>query len=145
MKPSELLKRHFLHCYLWDPHGLRNLDTIGEDNVAYECDYPHSDALWPDAPEYLWEHVKHLTEAQIEKVTNGNAIRWFRFTELFDNFAREDVTVGALRAKAEAKGVDTAPKSSGGARPLAEDRPVTSGDIMAMMKDLADQREAEPA
>jgi predicted TIM-barrel fold metal-dependent hydrolase len=140
-KPSELLKKHFLHCYLWDPFGLKSLDTIGEDNVCYECDYPHSDALWPDAPEYLWEHVKHLSEELIEKVTNRNAINWFKYDEMFDNFAREDITVCALRAKAKAKGVDTAPKSSGGAMPLADDRPVTSGDIIAMMKEQADSRE----
>ena len=56
--------------------------------------------------------------------------------------AQIDTAVGALRARAAAKGVDTSPRSSGGARPLADDRPVTSGDIMAMMKDQADQREA---
>ncbi|MCB2060830.1 MAG: amidohydrolase family protein [Novosphingobium sp.] len=145
LKPSELLKRHFLHCYLWDPFGLQNLDVIGEDNVAYEVDYPHSDALWPDAPEYLWEHVKHLSDTVIDKVTHGNALRFFQFDDLFKNFGCEEVTVGALRAKAKAKGVDTTPRSSGGARPMADDRPVTSGDIMSMMKEQADAREAEPA
>ena len=24
LKPSEMVKRHFLHCFLWDPYGLKN-------------------------------------------------------------------------------------------------------------------------
>lgn len=142
VKPSDIIRRHFLHCFLWDPFGLRNLKEIGEDMVAYEVDYPHSDALWPDAPEHLWESAQHLTDAQIEKITHLNAIRFFRFDDMFRNFKREELTVGALRAKAKAKGVDTAPKSSGGLRPTEEQRPVTSGDIIAMSRKVAEQRVA---
>jgi predicted TIM-barrel fold metal-dependent hydrolase len=140
LKPSEILKRNFCHCFLWDPYGLKNLDQIGEDNVTYEVDYPHSDALWPDAPEHLWEQIKHLGERQIEKVTHVNAINWFHFDALFENFKREEITVGALRAKAAAKGVDVTPKSSGGAKPTDETRPVTSGDVIAMSKRAAEER-----
>ena len=140
VKPSELLKRHFCHCFLWDPYGLKNLDEIGEDNVTYEVDYPHSDALWPDAPEHLWEQIKHLSDRQIEKVTHVNAINWFHFDALFENYKREEITVGALRAKAAARSVDTSPKSSGGAKPTDETRPVTSGDIIAMSRKAAEER-----
>ncbi len=142
LKPSDIIKRHFLHCFLWDPFGLKNLDAIGEDMVAYEVDYPHSDALWPDAPEHLWEQAKHLTDKQIDKITHLNAIRFFRFDDMLQNYKREELTVGALRAKAKAKGVDTAPISSGGHRPTDEQRPVTSGDIMAMSRKHADERMA---
>lgn len=142
LKPSDIIKRHFLHCFLWDPFGLRNLDAIGEDMVAYEVDYPHSDALWPDAPEHLWDTAKHLTDLQIDKITHLNAIRFFRFDDMFKYFKREELTVGALRAKAKANGVDTSPKSSGGLRPTEGLRPVTSGDIMAMSRKHADERVA---
>ena len=107
------MKRHFMHCFIHDPYGLQNLQHIGEDMVAYEVDYPHSDAQWPDAPEHLWSNVQHLTDAQIDKITHLNAIRFFRFDELFKHYKREELTVGALRAQAKAKGVDTTPKSSG--------------------------------
>lgn len=133
-KPSDVFRKHFLNCFIEDAFGLKNLDAIGEDMVAYECDYPHSDSLWPEAPERLWESIKHLTDAQIEKVTHGNAMRFFKF-DPFKHFKREDLTVGALRAKAAADKVDTTPKSFGGATPLAageEPRPVTSGDIAKM-------------
>lgn len=140
MKPSEVFKRHFLNCFIDDAFGLKNLDDIGEDMVAYESDYPHSDTLWPEAPEQLWKSVSKLTDAQIDKVTHLNAMRFFRF-DPFKTYKREELTVGALRAKAAAKGVDTSVRSSAGARPLeeGEQRPVTSGDIMGMFKNRAEE------
>lgn len=145
LKPSEVFKRHFLNCFIDDEFGLKNLDEVGEDTVAYECDYPHSDCLWPNAPERLWETVKHLTPEQIEKVTNRNAMRFFRF-DPFQHHRRQDLTVGALRAKAKADNVDTTPQSHGGARPLGEGekgRVVTSGDIAAMMGRIESFAEAD--
>ena len=115
---------------------------IGEDNAAYECDYPHSDAAWPEVPERLWPTLKHLTDAQIDKVTHGNAMRFFRF-DMFKYNKRENLTVGALRTQANAKGVDTTPKSSGGARPDdGTTRPITSGDILGMFRKHAAERAA---
>jgi predicted TIM-barrel fold metal-dependent hydrolase len=133
-KPSEVYKRHFSSCFIDDAYGCRNLDLVGEDNVCYEVDYPHSDAPWPDAPEILWRSVKQLTDAQIDKVTHGNAMRLYKFP-LFERHKREELTVAALRAKANAAGVSTALYSSGGAAPLKageEPRPVTSADVVAM-------------
>lgn len=51
----------------------------------------------------------------------------------FKHHKRQDLTVGALRAKAAASKVDTTPRSCGGAKPLAEGealRRITSGDLM---------------
>jgi predicted TIM-barrel fold metal-dependent hydrolase len=134
LKPSDVFKRHFMNCFIDDRFGLKNLDEIGEDMVAYECDYPHSDSLWPNVPERLWQTVQHLTELQINKITHLNAMRFFKF-DPFKHHKRVDMTVGALRAKAARDGVDTTPVSSGGAKPLAEGeaaRTVTSGDLMKM-------------
>jgi hypothetical protein len=145
-----MFKRHFLNCFIDDAFGLQNIQFIGEDNIAYECDYPHSDTLWPEVPERLWPTINHLTDAQIDKITHGNAMKWFRF-DPFQHIPKDQLTVGALRAKAAAAGVDTSPKSSLGERPLAEGevRPVTSGDIMQMFMrhDDADRlsRVAAPA
>jgi hypothetical protein len=132
-KPSKLFRKHFLNCFIEDEFGLRNLADIGEDMVAYECDYPHSDCLWPEVPERLWPTVNHLTDTQIDKVTFGNAARFFNF-DPFKHFTREQLSVRGLRAAAVAKGVDTTPKSQGGASPLAagDMRVVTSGDIVKM-------------
>ncbi|MET0270419.1 MAG: amidohydrolase family protein [Sphingomonas sp.] len=142
IKPSELVRRHFLHCFIDDAFGLKNLDSIGEDNVAFETDYPHSDTLWPEAPEHLWPTLSHLTDAQIDKATHLNAIKWFRFDAFFEHHRREDMTVAACRARAAAKGVDVSLKSSSGARPTESTptRPVTSGDVMEMFRKHADER-----
>ena len=84
-------------------------------------------------PEHLWPSIRHLTEAQIDKITHRNAMRWFRF-DPFQHQSRAELTVGALRQRAKAAGVDTSARSSAGERPVAEGdtRPVTSGDIMKM-------------
>src|SRR3546814_20255777 len=105
MKPSDVFKRHFLNCFIDDAFGLKNIDSLNEDMVSYECDYPHSDTLWPEVPERLHETIKHLTDTQIDKITHGNAMRFFRFAML-KHHKREDLTVGALPAQPKAAGVD---------------------------------------
>jgi predicted TIM-barrel fold metal-dependent hydrolase len=134
-KPSEVFKRHFLTCFIDDAFGLQVLKYLNEDLVAYECDYPHSDCLWPNVVERLYESVKHLTDTQIDKVTHRNAMRFFNF-DPFKHHSREELSVGALKAKAKADKIDTTPRSFGGARPLEageQPRVVTSGDIVRMM------------
>ena len=46
-KPSSYFKDHVWGCFFDDAHGLRSVDEIGEDNITYESDYPHSDSTWP--------------------------------------------------------------------------------------------------
>jgi predicted TIM-barrel fold metal-dependent hydrolase len=133
-KPSDVFRKHFMNCFIDDAFGLKNLQDIGEDMVAYECDYPHSDCLWPYAPERLWETIKTLTPVQIEKVSHRNAMRYFNF-DPFRHHRRETLTVGGLRAQAAADKVDITPQSFGGATPLQAGetaRVVTSGDIAKM-------------
>jgi hypothetical protein len=141
--PSDIFKKHFMVCFIDDAFGLQNLQYVNEDLVAYETDYPHSDTLWPEVPEHLWPTIKHLTDVQINKITHENAMRWFNF-DMFSHIKRENLTVGALRAQAEAAGVDTTPTSLGGESPLAkgeEPRRITSGDLMRMFAHHAKEAE----
>jgi predicted TIM-barrel fold metal-dependent hydrolase len=134
MLPSEVFRKHFMTCFIDDAFGLKNIEAICEDMIAYECDYPHSDCLWPEAPERLFETLKHLTDAQIDKITYQNALRFFDYDAVGILGGRDKCSVGALREVA--KHVDTTERSYGGPAPLAEGetrRPVTSGDIMRMM------------
>lgn len=134
--PSEVFHKHFMTCFIDDAFGLKNLADVGEDMVAYECDYPHSDALWPEVPEWLWKSIKNLTDIQIDKVTHRNAMRMLRF-DPFKHHAPKDLNVGALRAKAAADKVDITLHSYGGAAPLAKGeapRRVTSGDLAKMFE-----------
>ena len=73
--PSELFRKHVYGCFFDDPHGLRNLDAIGVDNVTYESDYPHSDSTWPNTRAVAEDQMKHLDDETITKIVRGNAIR----------------------------------------------------------------------
>jgi len=130
-KPSDIFKKHIITCFIEDAHGLKSRDEIGVDMICWECDYPHSDCAWPFSPEVLWDCIKDVPKADIDKMTHLNVMREFRF-DPFTTTKREDATVGALRAKA--KHVDTTPRSGGGNRPIAEGdtRVVTSADIMKL-------------
>jgi len=135
-KPSEVFSEHFFTCFVDDQFGLENLDRIGVDNIFYECDYPHSDSVWPESPEILWPSISKLPKEVIDKITHLNAMREYRF-QPFEHMPREECTVGALRKKAKENGVDTTPLHLGGAaKPLEEGdkRVVTSGDIMKLFK-----------
>ncbi|MDO9598976.1 MAG: amidohydrolase family protein [Azoarcus sp.] len=140
--PSELFKRNFVTCFIDDKFGLQNTQHMNLDKICWENDYPHSDSLWPNAPEALWPTIKHLPREAIDKITHLNAMREFGF-DPFRVLDRNDCTVGALRAKATH--VDTRPVANqGGHNPSNRDgRPVTSGDVAKLFaasssnKDLA--------
>jgi predicted TIM-barrel fold metal-dependent hydrolase len=132
-KPSEVFKEHFMTCFIDDRFGLKNLDEIGEDNIAYECDYPHSDTVWPNSAERLLAQFEGISEAQIAKITHENALRICKFDAFGLMGGRENCTVGALRKLAAH--VNTTPVSYGGPAPLNPGearRVVTSGDITKM-------------
>jgi hypothetical protein len=40
---------------------VRLCHDIGIDNIAWECDYPHSDSMWPNAPEELHSVLEPTT------------------------------------------------------------------------------------
>ena len=99
--PSEVFREHFLTCFISDPVGVQLRNEIGIDNICWECDYPHSDSMWPNAPEELWDVLQRfgVPDSDIAKMTHENAMRWYRF-DPFRHVPREQATVGALRAEA---------------------------------------------
>ncbi|MCL2582885.1 MAG: amidohydrolase [Streptosporangiales bacterium] len=98
-KPSEVFRERFLTCFISDPVGVNLRHEIGIDNICWECDYPHSDSMWPDAPEVLHDVLTKydVPDSDIRKMTHENAMRWYRF-DPFAHVPREQATVGALRA-----------------------------------------------
>ncbi|CAO5161757.1 Amidohydrolase [Frankia sp. AiPs1] len=108
--PSEVFREHSLACYVTDPISLRVRNEIGIDNIAWECDYPHSDSIWPEAPEFVLNELNGAgaTDEEINKITWENACRFFNW-DPFAELPRERATVGALRATAT--DVDTAIRS----------------------------------
>ena len=134
-RPSDIFNKHIVTCFIDDKFGLKHLEDMNPDMICYECDYPHSDTLWPEAPEYLWNSMKHLEPAIIDKISHQNAMRLYSYDPFEAMGGREKCTVGALRQLG--RDVDTSTKAGlGGLKPQAEGeprRPVTSGDIQKML------------
>jgi hypothetical protein len=97
--PSEVFREHFLTCFISDSTGVALRHEIGVDNICWECDYPHSDSMWPSAPEQLEGVFSRYSvpDDEIAKITHENAMRWYSF-DPFASIPRSSATVGALRA-----------------------------------------------
>ena len=100
--PSDIFREHFLTCFISDKVGVALRNMIGIDNICWEADYPHSDSMWPGAPEELWDvlSVNNVPDDEIKKMTHENAMRWYSF-DPFTHITPEQATVGALRKAAE--------------------------------------------
>ncbi|CAI7973554.1 putative TIM-barrel fold metal-dependent hydrolase [Frankia sp. Hr75.2] len=111
--PSEVFREHFLTCFINDPVGIEMREKIGVDNMAWEADYPHSDSLWPAAPEELISVLgaHEVPDDQIRKITYENAMRWYSFAP-FTHVSMEEATVGALRRAAAGHDVSIMSRST---------------------------------
>jgi predicted TIM-barrel fold metal-dependent hydrolase len=100
--PSEVFREHFLTCFISDHVGVMLRNEVGIDNIAWEADYPHSDSMWPGAPEQLHDVLTehNVPDDEINKMTYENAMRWYSF-DPFSRITKEQATVGALRKAAE--------------------------------------------
>jgi len=79
VRPSDLFRKHIHGCFIWDEAGVANLDLIGEDNVMWECDYPHSDSNWPKSRVMLEERLQDVPDERCRKIAEDNARRLFNF------------------------------------------------------------------
>jgi len=100
--PSDVFRDHFLTCFISDKVGVALRNMIGIDNICWEADYPHSDSMWPGAPEELWEvlSANNVPDDEINKMSYQNAMRWYSF-DPFSHITQAQATVGALRKAAE--------------------------------------------
>jgi predicted TIM-barrel fold metal-dependent hydrolase len=111
-KPSEVFKEHMLACYITDPSGLELRHRIGIENIAWECDYPHTDTTWPTSPEFTWAEFQSVgltDDAEINAITHENACRFYDW-DPFVHTPKEQATVGALRSLATDVDVTRMPK-----------------------------------
>jgi predicted TIM-barrel fold metal-dependent hydrolase len=97
--PSEVFNEHVITCFIDDQFGLASREFLNMDNVTWECDYPHSDSTWPQAPEVLWKSLQTLPDDEIVKVSHRNAMKHFNY-DPFAHVPEAEATVGALRRKA---------------------------------------------
>ena len=115
--PSEVFREHSLACFISDPTSLKLYEEIGVDIIAFETDYPHSDSLWPDAPEYLLEQCDGagMSDEDIEKVSWRNVARFCSY-DPFAVIPEEQATVAALRALSPDVDTSVVPRSEWRAR-----------------------------
>ncbi|MEZ5381192.1 MAG: amidohydrolase family protein [Microthrixaceae bacterium] len=73
--PSTYYFRQVFGCFFRDRHGINSLADVGEDNITFETDYPHTDSTWPNSAAVAQDLVGHLTAEQQYKILRGNAIR----------------------------------------------------------------------
>ena len=102
--PSQVFNEQILTCFIDDSVGVEVRHHLNIDHIHWECDYPHSDSTWPNAPEMAMKYLDGLPREEIDKITHLNAMRNFSYSP-FDHIPREECTVGALRA--QASDVDT--------------------------------------
>jgi predicted TIM-barrel fold metal-dependent hydrolase len=96
--PSDVFKSNIITCFIDDHFGVANLDTMNLGMVTWECDYPHSDSTWPEAPELLAKHFGGVADDVVNKISHENAMRLYSF-DPYPIRPREACTVGALRAE----------------------------------------------
>ena len=79
--PSDIFREHSLACYVSDPITLKVRQDIGVDIIAWECDIPHSDSIWPEAPESATREIASAgaTDEEIHAITWENSARLFRW------------------------------------------------------------------
>ena len=97
--PIDVFRKHIYCCFISDKVGVHNMDWLGEDNVCWESDFPHSDSNWPFAPEDVIETMGHLSDEVINKITYQNALKAYSF-DPFTHIPKEQATAGYLRAQA---------------------------------------------
>jgi predicted TIM-barrel fold metal-dependent hydrolase len=73
--PSTYYYRQIFGCFFRDRHGLASLDVVGEDNITFETDYPHTDSTWPETKKVATDMMAGLDPQVVRKIVRGNAIR----------------------------------------------------------------------
>ncbi len=80
-KPSEYFRDHW-YATFWFENNHNKLadliDTIGEDNVLFETDFPHPTCIYPDPLGAVQEKMAALRPETRRKVLGGNAAELYR-------------------------------------------------------------------
>ncbi|MDQ1534395.1 MAG: hypothetical protein QOF28_2156 [Actinomycetota bacterium] len=79
LSPSEYFKRQ-IYATTWFEHtNLASLvESVGEDNIMFETDFPHPTCLYPDPLGVAAENMSDLSPAVRSKILGGNAKRLYR-------------------------------------------------------------------
>jgi predicted TIM-barrel fold metal-dependent hydrolase len=79
--PSTYYYRNIFCCFFKDRHGLASLDIVGENNVTFETDYPHTDSTWPHTKKLAEEMFAGIAPDVVHKIVRGNAARMLSLSD----------------------------------------------------------------
>ena len=66
-----------------DEIGLQHLDIIGENNVMWANDFPHSEGTWPNSREFITKSMKNVDHDIKKKILYRNAMDLYGFSEYY--------------------------------------------------------------
>lgn len=76
---SEIFSQHFYGVFFEDRVGIENRARIGVDRIMWECDYPHSDASWPNPRGAFADDLFGIPADEVHKIAELNARRLFKW------------------------------------------------------------------
>jgi predicted TIM-barrel fold metal-dependent hydrolase len=77
VKPSELFRRNIWGCFITDETGISLRHDIGIDRILWECDFPHSDSMWPNSRKILAEALRDVPDHEAHAIAELNARELF--------------------------------------------------------------------
>jgi predicted TIM-barrel fold metal-dependent hydrolase len=79
--PSEIFRQNMYLCMIEEPICLKYREDIGVDRIMWECDYPHTDTVWPESQQSAQAVFDEAgcTPAEIDAISHGNAERVFQW------------------------------------------------------------------
>lgn len=80
-KPSDLWKRQCYCSFQLDEIGIQHLDILGEGNVMWANDFPHSEGTWPHSTESVNDLRARLPENVSRNIICNNAMNLYNFKE----------------------------------------------------------------
>lgn len=78
VRPSELFAKHVWGCFIADEVGIGLRDQIGIDRIMWECDFPHSDSMWPGSRKLLQDVLRDVSDEEAHAIVELNARRLFK-------------------------------------------------------------------
>jgi predicted TIM-barrel fold metal-dependent hydrolase len=81
--PSEYARENVYWGFNRNPVGVRIArQELGVDKVMWASDFPHLESDWPNSRKVLKENFAGVPEAEQWKMTVGNAVKYFRLSDL---------------------------------------------------------------
>ncbi len=79
MKPSEFWRRQGYTTFQDEPLTPEIVAAVGEDNILWGSDYPHSDSIWPESQKFIRRNLGQLDERVQRKLVCENAGKLYGF------------------------------------------------------------------